>query len=105
MFSSQHFRDPDSWRPERWLDETKSLSSPYYNDDRACVRTFGCGPQSCIGISLAWSEMRLILAKVLWTFDLEKADTLNAQVKWESQKFFGIIDKHPLDVKLVKRVE
>lgn len=47
--------------------------------------------------------MRLILAKLLWTFDLTKADTLNAEVKWEDQKFFGIIDKHPLDVKLVNK--
>lgn len=104
MFSTEHFHQPYTWRPERWLDDAKNNpNSPYYNDDRTCVRAFGYGPQSCIGTPLAWAEMRLILAKLLWAFDLKKADTLHSEVKWESQKVFGVVDKHPLDVKLAKR--
>lgn len=104
MFSPSHFHEPYAWRPERWLEAaTTDPASPYHNDDRKCVRAFGLGPQSCIGEPLARAEMRLVLAKLLWTFDLERADGPHAEVVWENQKVFAVVEKHPLDVRLVAR--
>lgn len=104
MFSDDFFHEPYAWRPERWLDDAKSNpNSPYYNDERNTVRAFGLGQHSCIGLPLAWAEMRVLLAKLLWFFDLKKSGTTNQQIKWEAQKVFGVVEKHPLDVKVVKR--
>lgn len=45
--------------------------------------------------------MRLILARVLWNFDLELMPESNA---WNEQKILSFWDKGPLNVRL-KRVE
>jgi cytochrome P450 len=43
----------------------------YYNDKREAVRPFSVGPRNCIGQNLAYHEMRLIMARLMWEFDLE----------------------------------
>lgn len=47
--------------------------------------------------SLAYAEMRLILAHVLWNFDLELA---TESENWADQKIFSLWEKGPLYVKL-----
>ena len=39
--------------------------------DRAVLQPFHVGPRNCVGRNLALAEMRVILAKMLWHFDLE----------------------------------
>jgi hypothetical protein len=52
--------------------------------------------------SLAWHEMRLILAKIIWHFDMELVD---GSERWNEQKCFVLWSKGPLMVRLVPRVE
>lgn len=40
-------------------------------DRREASQPFSVGPRNCIGRQLAYAEIRLILAKLLWNFDLE----------------------------------
>lgn len=47
--------------------------------------------------SLAYHEMRLILASVLFHFDLELCDT---KEEWLQQETHAVWDKKPLEVKL-----
>ncbi|KAL8827188.1 MAG: hypothetical protein Q9191_003339 [Dirinaria sp. TL-2023a] len=55
------FPDPDSFLPERWLDETPEMRKLYI--------PFGAdGPRKCIGIHLAWMELRVGLAALFWRF-------------------------------------
>lgn len=50
------------------------------------------------GHSLAYAEMRLILAKIIWHFDLE---LVRPEEDWiGTQKLFGHWEKPSLDVKL-----
>lgn len=71
-WSPRNFYDPAKFHPERWLSEsTDDPSSPFYNDNRAVFQPFGTGPRGCIGRNLAYKEMWLILARVLWNFDIE----------------------------------
>jgi len=103
-YSNEHFHEAHIWHPERWLEEAKTnRKSPYYKDDRKSVRGFGWGPQSCVGEPLAWAEMRLMLGKMLWTFNLRPASTENAKIVWDDQDVFAVINKHPLDVVLAER--
>jgi cytochrome P450 len=70
----------------------------FANDNRDVFQPFSLGPRNCIGRNLAYVEVRLILAKVLFNFDLEldKARTSN----WLDQKVFTLWEKPPLWVKL-----
>lgn len=52
---------PLAFEPERWLDgapEPKPFTS-----------AFLLGPRACIGINLAWLEMRITLAKLVYRYD------------------------------------
>jgi cytochrome P450 len=65
--SRLNFAEPDEFRPERWLGEEEKFA----NDRLGASLPFGTGPRVCIGRNLAYMEMRLILAHLLWNFDLE----------------------------------
>ncbi|KPI39335.1 Isotrichodermin C-15 hydroxylase [Cyphellophora attinorum] len=70
--TTANFHDPHSWTPERWLPSaTTDPKSVYFNDRREAVRPFSIGPRNCIGQNLAYHEMRLIMARLMWEFDLE----------------------------------
>ncbi|KAH7322408.1 isotrichodermin C-15 hydroxylase [Stachybotrys elegans] len=70
--SSEYFHDPASYHPERWLPEYHPLyEEKFSNDALKDYFPFGLGPRACTGREIAWSQTRLFLAKLLYTFDLE----------------------------------
>jgi cytochrome P450 len=48
-------------------------------------------------ISLAYTEMRLVLARLIWNFELELAED---SIDWLPQQIFAVWKKGPLNVKL-----
>lgn len=64
--SRLNFKEPDMFRPERWLGDEK-----FSNDLLNASLPFGTGPRVCVGKNLAYLEMRLILSHLLWNFDVE----------------------------------
>lgn len=87
--------------PERWLTSAKSSpESPFYDDDLAAVQAFSTGMWSCIGKQLAYVELRIALAKMVWNFDISAAIG-GRDVDWAKQKCWFIMEKKPFDVKLV----
>uniref|UniRef100_A0A0D2Y3M3 Isotrichodermin C-15 hydroxylase n=1 Tax=Fusarium oxysporum (strain Fo5176) TaxID=660025 RepID=A0A0D2Y3M3_FUSOF len=60
----RYWKDPHAFIPERWIDggfgDTKQASQP-----------FSLGPRACLGINLAYLEMRIIIAKMVYHFDWE----------------------------------
>ncbi|SCO91339.1 related to Isotrichodermin C-15 hydroxylase [Fusarium oxysporum] len=61
-----NFTLPDSFIPERWLGDPR-----FTDDSNDALQPFSFGPRNCIGKNLAYAEMRLILAKVIWNFDIQ----------------------------------
>ncbi|RYP86559.1 hypothetical protein DL769_000731 [Monosporascus sp. CRB-8-3] len=96
--SPMNFADPLEFVPERWL---KDPPAKYANDNLEATQPFSVGPKSCIGRNLAMAEMRLILARMVWNFDLELCDGSRG---WkESQLIFNVWEKKPLRVKVKSR--
>lgn len=91
--SPLNFRDPDAFVPERWLDEWVDDHPAYRDDSRECLQPFSVGPRNCIGQNMARHEMRLILAKLLFAFDLELCGESR---DWVSQKTYALWEKKPL---------
>ncbi|OAA59705.1 Cytochrome P450 [Niveomyces insectorum RCEF 264] len=90
--SPRLWNDPDKFVPERWLGDKR-----YATDCRDILQPFSVGPRNCIGKNLAYAEMRLILARLLYNFDLEiMPDSRN----WSQQKIYTLWEKGPLNVKL-----
>ncbi|KAH8288738.1 hypothetical protein KR054_008900 [Drosophila jambulina] len=61
---AEHFPDPLSFQPERFLEETK-------NYNQVAFMGFGDGPRHCIGARMGKVNVKLALAKILSNFDLE----------------------------------
>jgi cytochrome P450 len=109
--SSHNFRHPDVFAPQR------HLGDPEFKDDkRSVIQPFSVGPRNCIGQvgtvlldlgygadsfqTMAWLELRAILAKLLWNFDMELVDKSQ---KWDQHKVFVLWDKPALMVRLRMR--
>ncbi|KAI1881439.1 hypothetical protein JX265_000265 [Neoarthrinium moseri] len=59
--------DPHAWKPDRWIGEQGKHGKPY-------TVPFSIGSRSCIGITLAYLEMRIVLAKIVYTMEWEFVD-------------------------------
>ena len=55
---------------------------------------------SCIGRQLAYGELRVVLAKMVWNFDMSMA-VGGRNVEWAAQKSWFLVEKEPFDVRLV----
>lgn len=93
--TSSHFTDPKVYAPERFLG-----AEQYAKDKRHVIQPFSVGPRNCIGQNLAWAEIRSILARLVWHFELE---LLEPEKRWEDQKVFVLWQKPSLMVKLRAR--
>ncbi|KAI1816778.1 cytochrome P450 [Poronia punctata] len=71
--SPRYFHDPLHFDPRRWLSEQHPMYVPKFSMDRTRdVLPFSQGPRQCPGKEIAWTQMRLFMGKVLWTFDISQ---------------------------------
>ncbi|KAH8204051.1 hypothetical protein TruAng_001733 [Truncatella angustata] len=91
--SKRHFKLPNEFHPERFLG-----SESFAGDRLDAVQPFSLGPRNCIGRSLAYAEMRLVLAKLLFTFDLTLAGDSNNWI--ERNRVYQLWFKPDLNVYL-----
>jgi cytochrome P450/nitrite reductase/ring-hydroxylating ferredoxin subunit len=66
--SEQHFGAPAEFRPRRWIDATAAGST----HEPGAHLPFGSGPRICPGRSLALLEMKVALATIYRSFDIER---------------------------------
>ncbi|KAI0965915.1 cytochrome P450 monooxygenase-like protein [Xylaria arbuscula] len=62
----RYWHDADSFLPERWVGKG-------FNDEKKASQPFSMGARACLGINLAYLEMKLVLAKMVWLYDWELA--------------------------------
>ena len=100
--SKENFVSPDEFIPERWLRRAGDESSPYVNDKHDAFHPFSVGLHGCLGQQLAWFELRAIMTRLLWNFDLRlpKGSTPNV---WTSQKIFWAWEKKPMNAVLKRK--
>jgi len=95
--SARNFRDHDAFHPERWLDH-----ADFVDDKRNARQPFSYGPRNCIGKNLAYAEMRLLLANLVWQFDLE---LMKESEDWlERNVIYTLWMRPELMVKLTPRI-
>lgn len=97
--SPSNFHSPASFVPERWLGGASKVSSPFSRDRKDVFNPFSMGPHNCPGRALAWLEMRLILARLLWNFDIQIPKGIALPV-WGKQKIYWFWDKQAIKVSM-----
>ncbi|KAI8628214.1 cytochrome P450 [Xylariaceae sp. FL1651] len=90
--SPENWTEPNRFIPERWSGE----DARFHGDRREVSQPFSFGPRNCIGRNLAYVEMKIIIARLVWHFDLENTTEGN----WLDQKVYMVWEKSPLWVKL-----
>jgi cytochrome P450 len=91
--SASNFVRPNEFAPERWRGDAE-----FRGDNLKVVQSFSVGPRNCLGRNLAFFEMKLILAKLLYSFDLELCEESRAWMDGQKVLFFTV--KPPLMIKL-----
>jgi cytochrome P450 len=102
--SAKYFHDPMHFRPERYLPSSHPLYDKRFSGDSIKgLPEFNLGPRACIGRELGWVEARLFMSKVLWQFDVVKAqgETLNMDGMERDLTHFGFLIKPQFMVQFV----
>ncbi|KAL9083357.1 MAG: hypothetical protein Q9165_008557 [Trypethelium subeluteriae] len=93
-YSERNFKDAESFVPERWLEWNGY-------DDQSAFEPFSLGPRNCIGKNLALVELRIILARVLWNFNLRlPKGKKDMGWKWGDQNIFMLWQCQPMVVEV-----
>ena len=70
------YEEPNKFNPDRWLDNKYGTRTN--NDDsqeqRNVTYSWGSGRRVCSGQKLAENSLRMVIAKLVWTFDISKED-------------------------------
>ncbi|KAI6506487.1 hypothetical protein MCOR13_003427 [Pyricularia oryzae] len=64
--------DVGSFRVERWLTRNPETGEDEYDVQSGPILAFGLGPRSCFGKRLAYLEMRIVIALLVWSFEFQK---------------------------------
>lgn len=88
----KYFHNAREFHPERWLPSDHALYDVAYStDNKAASQPFLLGPRACLGINLAYMELRIILARIVWQFDLE----LSRDLDWDAEQKFALLWMKP----------
>ncbi|KAJ5117587.1 cytochrome P450 [Penicillium atrosanguineum] len=91
--SPRFWKDPEDFRPDRWLGDSR-----YTDDMREAFHPFGFGPRTCVARNLVVIEASLILARMLFEFDMQLDSRSH---KWPVRKGHLVPVKRPLFVKVM----
>lgn len=98
--SPTNFQQPYSFIPERWLPDSALFQKTpeFQHEKRKVFQPFSAGPRNCIGINLAWAEMHVLLAKMIWHFDWTLEDQSHGWM--DGMRMFAVYEKPPLWIRL-----
>ncbi|KAK4186710.1 cytochrome P450 [Podospora australis] len=103
-YSSTNWHNADTFEPERFLHKFDTEGNyPESKDDPnedvfEALQAFNVGPRNCIGRNLAYVEMRLVLARIIYDFDLALAERSKGWL--ENLKVYTIWQRVPLYIHL-----
>ncbi|KAI1413993.1 cytochrome P450 [Hypoxylon sp. FL1857] len=84
LHNEEYFPEPFTFKPERWLDPESNQAS------REAFAPFSLGSRSCLGKSMAYLEVSLVMAKTLLRLDFDEAPgTSNTHLTSLSEKELG----------------
>ncbi|CAG8981222.1 hypothetical protein HYALB_00013870, partial [Hymenoscyphus albidus] len=114
MHNPQYYSEPFRYKPERWImkDDTnerkkRGVSRAEVEKAQSAFCAFSIGPRSCIGKNMAYMELTLALARVLFLFDFESGGELGegkfgGEDIWDIQDQFIALKEGPM-IKFTER--
>ncbi|TKY86950.1 hypothetical protein EX895_003627 [Sporisorium graminicola] len=88
--------DPDSFRPQRWLEDVTE-------DMQRSFIPFSSGLRTCVGMNFAWSEIYVISASILCTYQFKLPEETTLASMEMVEGFFTLPKSGQCVLQLVKR--
>ncbi|KAI1293198.1 benzoate 4-monooxygenase cytochrome P450 [Xylaria venustula] len=89
----RNFSQPDQFIPERWLDQNT-------DDVLDASQPFSLGARSCLGKSLGLLELRLVLAKLIWKYEIKLLDDTLDWQRDSSMRTLWVKPKLPVKIRI-----
>jgi cytochrome P450 len=68
----KYFPSPFTYKPDRWLvDDKVGVSAEDVKRAQNAFFQFSIGPRGCVGKTLAYAEMTVAVARIIWLFDVQ----------------------------------
>ncbi|OQE31460.1 hypothetical protein PENSTE_c001G05277 [Penicillium steckii] len=96
--SESNFTRPAEFLPERWL----GVDAQFHDDAKDVFQPFSVGPRNCIGKKFALDNIKLILARTLWRFEIRMSPDSRARYS-DEQRTYVSFHQPPLLVNLTLR--
>jgi cytochrome P450 len=97
----KNFHRPDEFHPERWL-SADTRPSEFLDDALDTQFLFSTGPRHCPGKLLAWAGLRIVLATLLFQFEIDVVP--GKLLVWEDLGTFIVVEKVPIFINIKSRV-
>jgi cytochrome P450 len=69
--NEEYYPDSFTFSPERWIvDPANHVPAESVAKSQSAFAAFGLGPRGCLGKNLAYMELSLALARMLWQYDV-----------------------------------
>jgi cytochrome P450 len=88
--NASYFPDPEKFKPDRWI---KTFSPPEeLQVAQEAFSVFLLGPRGCIGKNMAYMELLITVARVVWLFELRLVDGGTKTISFGDKERAGIFD-------------
>lgn len=76
-YNKDYYPEPLQFRPKRWIvgEAGSTADSVALAESAFCA--FSAGSRGCVGKNMAWLEMRIVMAKTLWKFEIKQDPSNN----------------------------
>ena len=74
----KYYPSPYSYVPERWI-VSENTTRESVDLARSAFSAFSIGPVGCVGKNLAYMELILVMARVIWALDIKNVDEVKAE--------------------------
>ncbi|KAI9842226.1 MAG: hypothetical protein M1837_007371 [Sclerophora amabilis] len=99
--NEQYFPAPFNFRPSRWIaNREDQLSADSVTLAQSAFCPFSVGPRGCVGRSMAYMEMTISLARMVWLYDMRLGEMYalgegnsNLEAGRRREEEFQMIDK------------
>ena len=92
--SEQFYPEPEKFNPDRFLPENRDQLTPY------TYLPFGAGPRNCVGMRFALLEAKLLIAKLILTYNFNHTDKTDYPPKFTGG--IGLMQTAPLHIAVHK---
>ena len=87
-----YYPNPFVYKPERWVaNESEGISAESVALAQSAFCPFGIGPRSCAGRYMAYAETSVVVARMIWLFEMRLAQDVGIEDQSNEPDFLKVM--------------